>query len=204
MKKLKQESRYISYQQRIMIYDLLKDDQQLRLALKILYKTAIRINEFSLIFDFNDNDTHIVIKPQKDNNSRTIKICDEMRTYKLKGYITNGETIRKQIQRFSNKYKIELSPHDMRASAITDLVNNDKPIQDIQVFTGHKDLKQILIYCKKLKDVSYLYDFLDNPLLYDKNKLYFDELVECRKQKDELLKRNELMAAELKKLKGEI
>ncbi len=159
--------------------------QRDRLILEILYGTGVRVSELVNIkindIDFNNNSIKVRGKGNKDRYVFYGKYCKEaINNYIKNGRISllNGQTcdylllnrfgknisvvsIRKILNEIINKCSldIKISPHVLRHTFATHLLNEEADIMHVKELLGHSSLSTTSIYThvtnEKIKEVYY-------------------------------------------------
>lgn len=162
------------------ISDMIKKTENLqhKLVLMFLYYAGLRLNEVRNLkwecVDFNRKT--IQLKIAKGENHRTVflhdKLITELNKFKVhrqglmfesnRGKKYSGETIQKIVRNSAKKAGIKkrVTPHTLRHSFATHLLEAGCDIRNIQKLLGHKDLKTTQIYThianKDIKNIANL------------------------------------------------
>ena len=164
------------------ILDMIKNTENLqhKLVLMFLYYAGLRLNEVINLkwenIDFSRKT--IQLKIAKGENPRTVflhdKLTNELNKFKVhrqglifesnRGKKYSGETIQKIVKNSAKKAEIkkQVTPHTLRHSFATHLLEAGCDIRNIQKLLGHKDLKTTQIYTHVAnKDIKNLANLLE-------------------------------------------
>lgn len=145
------------------ILEALQDtSSQERVLITLLYTLGLRISELSNleIKDISDEWVRIVGKGNKQRDIPLLKstkeLIDEYLTkYPKKRYIfeEKGEklsqnSLRYMITKVFKKVGLKVTPHQLRHSYATELLNNNAPIADVSELLGHSSMATTQIYTK--------------------------------------------------------
>ena len=137
--------------------------------LTLLYDGALRISELISLKTEDiilDSPSKILIKETKNNKSREVPITNSTveilkiykKQFKLKSgdyfiksnhkkiYTSNG--IRKIINKYTNDFRIKVTPHTFRHSKASHLLESNVPLIYIRDFLGHESVETTEIYAK--------------------------------------------------------
>lgn len=135
---------------------------QERVLITLLYTLGLRISELSNIEikDISNEWVRIVGKGNKQRDIPLLKstkeLIDEYLTkYPKKRYIfeEKGEklsqnSLRYKITKVFKKVGLKVTPHQLRHSYATELLNNNAPITDVSELLGHSSMATTQIYTK--------------------------------------------------------
>ncbi len=145
------------------ILDALKhSDIQEKLIIIMLYTLGLRISELSSLElnDITDEWVRVLGKGNKQRDlpliSATKKILDEyLGVFVLKKFLfeKNGEklsenSLRYIVTKVFRKVGIKVTPHQLRHSYATSLLNSGAPIVDVSELLGHSSMATTQIYTK--------------------------------------------------------
>ena len=149
--------------------------------IKILYSSGLRLQELIDLkrkdIDFETNTIHV--KKGKGNKDRITLIAKNLKIDLLKYYSNynfkteyvfegrKGKYTKKSVQKvldlLGKKAHIKLTPHMLRHSFATHLLEQGTDIRHIQKLLGHNDISTTQIYAKvSTKDLSKINSPLDN------------------------------------------
>jgi integrase/recombinase XerC len=145
------------------IYEALENaDEKQKLIVLLIYSFGLRISELANLKLKDISDTHITVtgKGDKQRQIPSNRTVNEL----LKKYISQNSpkefifeknskkyTIRQlqySVEKLFKKTGIKATPHQLRHSFATDLLNNGARINDISELLGHSSLKATGIYTK--------------------------------------------------------
>ncbi len=145
------------------IYEALEDaDDEHKLIVLLIYSFGLRISELANLKLKDISDSHITVtgKGDKQRQIPSNKTVNEL----LRKYIRQNNpkefifekdskkyTIRQlqyAVEKLFKKTGIKATPHQLRHSFATDLLNNGARINDISELLGHSSLKATGIYTK--------------------------------------------------------
>lgn len=159
----------------------LTDNLKHRLIIKLLYSSGLRLQELINLkrkdIDFERNILNV--RKGKGNKDRVTLISENLKLDLLKYYSNNifkteyifegrnGKYTKKSVQKVldltGKKVGIKLTPHMLRHSFATHLLDSGTDIRHIQKLLGHSDLKTTEIYTYvSTKDLSKIKSPLDS------------------------------------------
>lgn len=182
--KQKQNSKYITQKEIDSIREFL-GDVDLALFETLLF-TGVRISEVKSLIkavEQNNNAVQVILKPNKNNLERKIPIKQCM--FELLGSGISLET--KSLKQRINRWGLDFSPHDLRATFITRLIEKGIDAVVVQHLIGHKDIKSTLKYVRLGHiNQTFLYDLAyENMKQYDFE--YQSDLINALKEKDKII-----------------
>jgi integrase/recombinase XerC len=165
------------------IFNAIKESSNFeKLIIILIYSLGLRISELQNIKLSNIKDQFLIVLG-KGNKQRSIPLTDITKNI-ISKYIQennlniylfekNGKllTIRQlqyQVEKAFKKIGIKATPHQLRHSFATDLLNNGARINDISELLGHKSLSATSIYTKLNTKTKYDQYVKAHPLLSTK------------------------------------
>lgn len=135
----------------------------------VLYSTGMRISELNnlKLKDIDSKTGVIHIRQGKGAKDRTVPLCDRLlevlreyycwnkvkpKTYLFFGYRTDKPMVRNTVSGFMKKIAQkagiakQVSPHVLRHSLATHLLDNGTNIRKIQTILGHSSIRTTVIY----------------------------------------------------------
>ncbi len=134
-----------------------------KLLVLMLYSLGLRISELSAIKLSDISDDWVKVENGKGGKDRMIPLIPEVYEVVKKYRIENGSSLflfeqdRKPLSQNCLRYKItkifdrvgyKVTPHQLRHSFATDLINGGARLVDVSELLGHKELATTKIYTK--------------------------------------------------------
>jgi len=141
---------------------LQKATLQEKLVVLMLYTLGLRISELASL-ELKDIQEEWVRVTGKGNKQRDVPLMEEIRqlldeylsTFMIKKYLfeKNGEklsenSLRYMITKVFERVSLKVTPHQLRHSYATALLNNGAPIVDVSELLGHASMATTQIYTK--------------------------------------------------------
>ncbi|WP_457743473.1 tyrosine-type recombinase/integrase [Sulfurimonas sp.] len=141
---------------------LQKADLQERLAIVMLYTLGLRISELASVRvdDISQNWVRVIGKGNKQRDlpllASTKKILDEYLStfmakrflFEKKGERLSENSLRYTITKVFRRVGLKVTPHQLRHSYATTLLNGGAPIVDVSELLGHSSMATTQIYTK--------------------------------------------------------
>lgn len=157
LKKVKENSRALAKVEITRARETLKgEDLQL---FNLLFKTGLRIGEIKAYVDnYDQTPGFVCINPQKKNRMR---VLPKFSIDKLKDCACGRDALMKRIQRWN----LNFSAHDLRATFITRLYHRGVDGFIIQRIVGHKRISSTIAYLQiNTEDNLWVYDLLETEI----------------------------------------
>ena len=180
MKKEKQLPKVLSKEKIRQLIDSCENLKH-KLIIKFLYSSGLRLSELLNLKrkDIEVDRNLIYVKKGKGNKDRITLLSETLKKDLLKYYSLNqfkteyifeGRTskyskksVQKILERLGNKIKTKISPHMLRHSFATHLLESGTDIRHIQKLLGHSSISTTEVYTKvSNKDLSNIKSPLDN------------------------------------------
>ena len=141
------------------------DDDAAARSIKFLYETGCRLNEArTLRWDFVDGETMTARLPETKTGPKTLHLTDEaMAVVDNSPRIVgnphvfagagsapmSGKTIRRRFHRAAKMAGlVDVKPHDLRRTFITEIVNEGVPLPTVAALVGHTTIAMTARYAK--------------------------------------------------------
>lgn len=121
-----------------------------RLACKLMYYCGLRVSEVCNLRreDMDLKKRMLYVEKSKNLQNRWViipsKIINDLRDFKQLD--TNRKNIYNSVKRIARKMKWNISPHSLRHSYATSLMNKGMPITDVQKLLGHSHIQTTDVY----------------------------------------------------------
>ncbi len=139
-----------------------KANEQETLVVSMLYTLGLRISELESLKleDINDGWVRVLGKGSKQRDIPMLKDIEEMvlkykQNYSPKIFLfeKNDEplsqnSLRYMINKVFKRVNLKVTPHQLRHSYATELLNNNAPIADVSELLGHSSMATTQIYTK--------------------------------------------------------
>jgi len=151
-------------------------DLRLRAILETLYATGMRISELAqmTIFDIDEGEGYTLRVTGKGGKTRLVPLGEHAFSTLVK-YIMRGrpryekegnnwlfpgrgtdamtrQRLFQLVKEAGKKAGVEISPHSLRHTFATHLVQNDADLRSVQLMLGHADLATTQVYTKVARD----------------------------------------------------
>jgi len=138
-----------------------KANSQTRLLIKVIFGLGLRIFEASNLELLDIDNEWVKLHHTKGNKSRMVAIHPDLQKeisryiqenrpkkylFEIDGKKMSENQIRYKIQKLFKQIGIKMTPHQLRHSFATDLLNNGARINDVSELLGHSALSTTQIY----------------------------------------------------------